>query len=89
MDARGEVACYASSMIERITELVQHYESLEKMLTDPEILADHNRIREISQERSSLTVIVSKYHQLEEIERALNDARGMLRDDDEEVQEFA
>ena len=89
MDAWGGVACYASSMIERITELVQHYESLEKMLTDPEILADHNRIREISQERSNLTVIVSKYHQLEEIERALNDARGMLRDDDEEVQEFA
>ena len=76
-------------MLQRINELVAHYEYLGSQLADPEVLADHRKIREISQERSGLEAIVDNYHRLMSVQAALDDARLMLRDEDEDVREFA
>jgi peptide chain release factor 1 len=76
-------------MLQRINELVTHYEYLGSQLADPEVLADHKKIRDISQERSGLETIVNNYHRLMSVQAALDDARLMLRDDDEDVREFA
>ena len=76
-------------MLQRINELVAHYEYLGSQLADPEVLADHKKIRDISRERSGLEAIVTNYHRLMSVQAALDDARLMLRDDDEDVREFA
>jgi peptide chain release factor 1 len=76
-------------MLQRINELVAHYEYLGSQLADPEVLADHKKIRELSQERSGLEAIVGNYHRLMSVQAALDDARLMLRDEDEDVREFA
>ena len=41
-------------MIKKLQQIVNRFEELEKLLIDPEILADNTKVIKISKERSSL-----------------------------------
>ncbi|MSQ29331.1 MAG: peptide chain release factor 1 [Dehalococcoidia bacterium] len=72
-------------MFERLAEMVARYEELERLLADPEVLADHRRVQEIGRERATLEATVRTYRLYRETEAALDDARVLARDSDEEV----
>ena len=47
-------------MIKKLKQIVNRFEELEKLLTDPEILSDNAKVIEISKERSSLEDVVNQ-----------------------------
>ena len=72
-------------MLERLAEIEARFEELTRMLSDPEVVADHRRVEEIARERASLGSIVDLYRAYRETESALTDARALLQDADEEM----
>jgi peptide chain release factor 1 len=75
-------------MLERLAEIEARYEELTALLADPEVLADHRRIEEISRERSGLESIVELYRSYSETRQALEDARALAADSDEDLREL-
>ncbi|MDA0352384.1 MAG: peptide chain release factor 1 [Chloroflexi bacterium] len=75
-------------MLERLAEIEARYQELTDLLSDPDVLADHRRIEEISRERASLQVVVDLYRAYRETESALTDARALLDDDDAEMEQL-
>ena len=75
-------------MLERLAEIEARYEQLTALLADPEVLADHRKIEEIGRERASLQTVVDLYRSYRETETALEEARGLLEDDDGEMQQL-
>ena len=72
-------------MFERLAEMEARYEELSRLLADPEVLADHRRVQEIGRERATLEATVRAYRLYRETDAALDDARVLARDSDEEV----
>ena len=72
-------------MLERLAEIEARFEELTQQLSDPEVVADHRRVETIARERASLGAIVDLYREHRVTERAVNDARALLEDDDEEM----
>ena len=71
-------------MLERLAEIEARFDELTLLLADPEVVADHRRLRDLAQERSQLAGIVSLYTRYRDTDAALDDARAFLRDGDEE-----
>ena len=71
-------------MLERLAEIEARYEELTQLLADPEVVADHVRLSEIARERSQLGHIVALYRHFRQSQQALEDARQLGRDGDEE-----
>ena len=75
-------------MFERLAEIEARFEELTMLLGDPAVLADRRRLQEFGQERSRLKDTVDLIRQYRETEQALEDARALLRDGDEEEREL-
>ena len=75
-------------MLERLAEIEARYEELTVLLADPEVVADHVRLSEIARERSQLEHVVELYRHFRESQQALEDARQLGRDGDEDEREL-
>ena len=75
-------------MLERLAEIEARFEELTLMLADPEVVADHRRLEVLARERSQIEQVVTLYRQYRETAEALDDARALLRDGDEEEREL-
>ena len=75
-------------MLERLAEIEARYEELTQLLADSEVVADHVRLSEIARERSQLEHIVALYRHFRESQQALEDARQLCRDGDEEERDL-
>ncbi len=75
-------------MLERLAEIEARYEELTVLLADPEMVADHVRLSEIARERSQLEHVVELYRHFRESQQALEDARQLGRDGDEDEREL-
>ncbi len=75
-------------MLERLAEIEAHYDELTQQLADPEVLADHRRVEKIARERSSLETVVRLFKQYRETQVALDEARALLSDSDEEMKQL-
>jgi peptide chain release factor 1 len=76
-------------MFEKLEALSQRLEALNRMLMDPEIVGNSNRLREASREHAHLSGIVDAWNELKRIEKELEGAKEMLADEDPEVREMA
>jgi peptide chain release factor 1 len=76
-------------MLERLAEIEARYEELTRLLGDPDVMADHRRVQEIAQERSDIETVVLLYRQHTEASQQLDEAKALLRGDDEEMRELA
>ena len=75
-------------MLERLAEIEARFEELNLLLADPDVLSDHRKIEEYGRERAALEGIVKIYRAHRETESALADARALLEDDDDEMQQL-
>jgi peptide chain release factor 1 len=76
-------------MLERLAEIEARYEELTRLLGDPEVMADHRRVQEIAQERSDIETVVLLYRKYNEASQQLEDAKALLRGDDDEMRDLA
>jgi len=71
-------------MLDRIAKVVARYEELEQQMADPEVLADHNKLTELAQERSELTPLVEAYRQHVRLSQELSEAHELLENEDDD-----
>ncbi|MGE0227587.1 MAG: peptide chain release factor 1 [Dehalococcoidia bacterium] len=72
-------------MFERLAEIEARYEEVTRLLADPDVVSDHRRLQELGRERSQLETVVALYRRYRDAEAALEDARALARDADEEM----
>jgi peptide chain release factor 1 len=74
-------------MLEKLAGIEERYDELERMMADPIIAQDYEKVAEYAQERAELEEIVNTYRSYKTAEEELSGARLIL--DDEELQEMA
>ena len=76
-------------MREMLDEKLARFESLEKQMSDPEILADSNKMAAVAREHGGLVKLAGTYKRFLEICDELQSAEEMLKGDDAEMAELA
>ncbi len=77
-------------MREHLAELELTFESLSAELAKPEVASDPARLRQLSKQYSDLEKIVTNFRGLRDVETQLEDARQMLREEnDRELRQMA
>jgi peptide chain release factor 1 len=72
-----------------LTELKTEITRLEEQLSDPVLIADQNRYREVSVRHAEIAPLVHKYAELEAARAEIGEAEAMLAEtDDEEMRSF-
>ncbi len=78
-------------MLQDLDDIKKKYNSLLTVLSDPNLVSDPKKFKEISKERSRLEPIVKKYDEYLKLQKELEDSRGIVSDtnSDPELRELA
>jgi len=76
-------------MIDKLKEIIEHHNSLESEMVNPDILNDKNRYTEITKEYHYLNPIVEKSKNYVSIWEQINEDKEILAGDDEELKDIA
>ena len=77
------------SVVRKLETLVERFEELQALLSEPEIIADQNKFRALSKEYSQLEEVVKGFKDYQQCQEDLETAREMLAEDDPEMKEMA
>ena len=69
-------------MFTRLENIKAKYKELSEKLSDPEVLNDFNKVKELSKEQSDLEEIVKAYDEYQKTEENIKEAELMLEDPD-------
>ncbi|MCD6359427.1 MAG: peptide chain release factor 1 [Armatimonadetes bacterium] len=75
-------------LLPALEKLEEEYRQIEQQLTDPEVLADHNRVRALSVRHSELEPAVAKLEEFRGHLQTIEDAAALLEDADDDMREF-
>lgn len=78
-----------SNIENKLEQLVLRHEEVAALLSDPEIINDQNRFRELSREYAQLEPVKDSFARYREQQTALQNAQEMLQDSDAELRELA
>ena len=85
-------SCYyyaMKDMLDKILQIEQKYKELGETLSDPAVIQDYNRFRDLSKQRKSMEETVELYYQWKQTTEAIEDAKVMLQGEkDEEMRAF-
>ncbi|MDX1994099.1 MAG: peptide chain release factor 1 [bacterium] len=70
-------------MLNKLTEVAVRYEELERLLADPAVMADYDKLRDYSKERSELEEIVETYRVYQRQQKNLEEAKLMREEEDD------
>ncbi|MCA9950083.1 MAG: peptide chain release factor 1 [Anaerolineales bacterium] len=70
-------------MLEKIAQVVTHYEEVERQLSDPLVLADHVKLTELAQERAEMQPLVAAYRRYQQVEVELQEAQEFAEREEE------
>lgn len=73
----------------RLHQAQERHEEIAMMLGTQEILADQNRFRELSVEYAQLGPVVVTWEKWQQAGRSIEEAQGLLKNQDAEIQELA
>ncbi len=76
------------SVYSKLEGLVERFEEVQALLSDPDTLADQDKFRALSKEFSQLEVVITAFHAYQEAENDLAEAESMLKDDDPDMREM-
>src|SRR5574344_1751298 len=76
-------------MLDKILQIEQKYKELGETLSDPAVIQDYNKFRDLSKQRKSMEETVNLYYKWKEATDAIEDAKELIRSEsDEEMKEF-
>ena len=78
-----------STLTDQLTLIADRYDELDRLMADPEIIADYTRLNELARERSDLDELVQTFRRYEEVAQEITESRLLLDDSDPEMQEMA
>lgn len=68
-------------MLQQLQALEDRYNQLNELLSDPEVIADSNKLRKFSKEQAELDKTVVHYREYKEVSEQLDGANAMLREE--------
>ena len=76
-------------MRDMLDEKLDRFEELERQMTDPEVLANSQKMAAIAREHGSLMKLATKYRDFRKLNQQIAEANEMIQGDDEEMRELA
>ncbi len=76
-------------MRDTLEEKLARYQELERLMTDPEVLADSQRLAEVAREHGMLARLATKYQTFKRLTDEIAQANTMLQSSDPEERELA
>lgn len=77
------------SIKHKLETLIERHEEIAGLLAEPETMADQNKFRSLSQEYAQLEPVVSNFTDYKNSLTAIEDAKALMQEDDEEMREMA
>ena len=77
------------TMFDRLAEVERHYEELERLVSDPDVLADRRHYIALAKERAQLEETVTCWRARRRVADDVEQHRELLREKDEELRELA
>lgn len=77
------------SILAKLQQLSERHEEVSNLLSDPEIINNQNKFRELSQEYSQLTPVTALFDRYTKSEKDLQETLAMIESDDTEMKELA
>jgi peptide chain release factor 1 len=78
-----------TSLEKKLITLTHRYTEVGGLLSDPEVMNDQNRYRELGREYAQLEPIVLCFKQWQEVIASIKNAQSMMADDDKDMAELA
>src|ERR1022692_4401634 len=75
--------------VPRLQQIEVRFEDLTRRLADPALIADAAEYRKAAKARSDIAVVVDKYREWKKAASELDQARGMLQDQDPDLRQMA
>ena len=76
-------------MLDKILQIEKNYKELGEKLSDPAIIQDYNKFRDLSKQRKSMEETVNLYYKWKEATDAIADAKELIHSEsDPEMKEF-
>ncbi len=76
-------------MFANLEDVVDRFREVEGLLSDPAIVSDQKRYRELAKEHADLSEVVSVYGQYQQVCGDIEGSRELLQDNDPEMKELA
>jgi len=73
----------------KLANLVDRFEEVKMLLSDPDVINDQNKFRELSKEYAQIEPVVSCFQRHEDALMSKTQAQSMLKDKDKEVRKMA
>lgn len=77
------------SIFRKLEGLVERFEEIQALLSDPEVISDQDRFRALSKEFSDLEPVTKAFTEFQTAQENLEEAKLMLEEDDAEMREMA
>jgi peptide chain release factor 1 len=74
---------------EKLDKVVARYDELERLMAEPDVVANFSRLNELAQERTELEELVTAYRRLKSVEQQLTENQALLDDSDPDMAELA
>ena len=76
-------------MINKLKDIISHYDLLEKQMVEPDLVNNQNRYTELAKEHSRLKPVILKAKEYLIIQKNIDDDKEILSGDDEELKDIA
>lgn len=76
-------------MLDKLSGIAERYEEIEKLMADPEVAADYEKIAEYNQERSNLQPLYDGYLEYKDLVEQIDGARELAENESGEMKEMA
>ncbi len=72
-----------------LDDKLARFEELERLMVDPEVLADSYRMQQVAREHGTVAKLATKYRRFKQLNREIEEADEMLHSPDAELRELA
>ncbi|MDO8958037.1 MAG: PCRF domain-containing protein, partial [Deltaproteobacteria bacterium] len=67
-----------ADMFQKLDEVENHYEELEKLLTDPKVLGNPKEMQKLARERAGISKLVETYRAYKKVEEEIKESHNLL-----------
>ena len=78
-----------ADMFQKLDEVENRYEELEKLLTDPKVLGNPKEMQKLARERAGISKLVETYRAYKKVEEEIKESHNLLTESDGEMRELA
>ena len=78
-----------ASILSKLDHLAERYEEVGALLSDPDIISDQNKFRELSKEYAELEPLVKCYQDYQKVLESISDAKQLMKDPDPDMRAMA